>query len=96
MLNHPSDVLNPGAVTRMKNAKVTAKQATMPLNDAAQLSLKQNVKGNGPKGHALRGNSNEMNPVEALNPHPSVNLPTGGPAMPPEAAQGFDPGVFNE
>lgn len=96
MFNPQSSALNPGAVTRMKNAEVAAKQDTMPLNHAAQLSLKQQVKGNGPKGPSLRQNSNELPPLVGPQVHQPVQMPTGGPAMPPEAAQGFDPEVFKE
>lgn len=91
---NPSVLFNKSATTRMNNNQVSAARATMPFNQAAQQSLRnQYSKKN--LGQPSVGSSNQQ--VQLPNqPNPQVSMPTGGPQAPMQAAENFDPGVFAE
>lgn len=84
----PSNLFSKSAMTRANNAQRKGARATMVGNPAAQQSIRnQTSQVSGPK------------PQLSAPQSPNVQqgaLPTGGPAMPPEAAEQFDPAVFLE
>ena len=86
------------ATTRFNNSQVKAAQASMPLNPAAQASLRKQTSGSNPSGPAVTvtQDPNAFLPPAMRPPAQQANLPTGGAGLPPEAAQGFDPAVFQE
>lgn len=92
MLNpggQPSIPFTKSAMTRANNNQRKASRATMVGNPAAQQSIRhQTSKVTGPKQGAVQPTAPNL-----MQPSP---LPTGGPALPVEAAQQFDPAVFME
>ena len=92
MLNpggQPNVSFNKSAMSRFNNSQRNASRATMVGNPAAQQSIKnQTSKVASTKAGAIQ-------PQQASLTQPAP-LPTGGPALPVESAQGFDPAVFME
>lgn len=89
-------MLDKGAVTRINNDQVRAKQMQMPHNQAAQMSLKEQTsevrKGSNPVGRGSmpspKGALQNLAPQRGLSlPEPASEL-----ANPPE----FDPDQFNK
>lgn len=81
------------AVTRMNNNLVNAARASMPLNAAAQASLRHQSSSANPSGPPV-GNHSQGDPLQGLQPMAPVELPTGGPQMAPDPE--FDPEVFKQ
>lgn len=86
------------ATTRFNNNQVNAAKGAMPFNQAAQQSLRKQTSGSNPSGapvaptfdvKQLQGGGAPQAPQQAV-------LPTGGAGLPPDAAEGFDPAVFQE
>lgn len=86
------------ATTRFNNNQVKAARGTMPFNAAAQASLRKQSSGSNPSGAPVAPtfNPNDLQASGGPQGPQPVNLPTGGAGLPPEAAQDFDPAVFQE
>lgn len=94
----PGTAFTKSATTRFNNNQVSAAQGSMPLNALAQQSLRKQTSQSKPNGAplSLTQNPNELlGGLGPMSPQPS-QLPTGGPGLAPDAAQGFDPAVFQE
>lgn len=94
----PGTAFTKSATTRFNNNQIKAAQGTMPFNEVAQRSLRKQTSRSNPSGNPV---SPTQNPNELLSPGgpmgpEQVNLPTGGTGLPQEAAEGFDPAVFQE
>lgn len=94
----PGTAFTKSATTRFNNSQIQAAKGTMPHNPAAQASLRKQSSGSNPSGvpvsptfdpKVLQGGGAPQAPQP-------VNLPTGGAGLPPDAAEGFDPAVFQE
>ena len=94
----PGTAFTKSATTRFNNSQVKAAQASMPFNQAAQQSLRKQTGGSNPSGPAVAPtyNPNDLLGGGAPQAPQPVNLPTGGAGLPPAAAEGFDPAVFQE
>lgn len=93
---NPSVLFNKSAATRMNNTQVNAARMTMPFNQAAQQSLRNQYSKKNP-GQPPVGNANSNQQVQLPNqPNQQVSMPTGGPQAPAQAAENFDPAVFAE
>lgn len=94
----PGVAFSKSATTRFNNNQIEAQQRAMPFNQAAQQSLRKQSSASNPSGPpaSVPRNSNELQGVGGLLGPQQAPLPTGGPVMAPEAAQGFDPAVFQE
>lgn len=95
----PGTAFSQSAQTRFNNNQVNAARSSMPFNMAAQQSLRNQSSLSNPSGPPV-GNSGgspqqSLSSLELPMTEPA-ELPTGGPQMPVEAAQGFDPSVFIE
>lgn len=88
--------LDPGAVTRMANVQKQAARQTMPFNQAAQASLRHQVKGTSAPRTGPPVVTQPQNATLAPQAPGSVTVPTGGPQAPQEMAAGFDPAIFAE
>ena len=86
----PSNLFPKSAQTRFTNSQRNASRATMVGNPAAQQSIRNQT--------SLVSGA-QPGVVQHKQQPPNVQqgaLPTGGPAMPEEAAEQFDPAVFLE
>lgn len=94
----PGTAFSKSATTRFNNNQIAAQQRSMPFNVAAQASLRKQTSASKPSGPAAAPtqNPNELQLQGGPLGPQQVNLPTGGPALPQEAAEGFDPAVFQE
>lgn len=94
----PGTAFTKSAATRFNNNQIKAAQGSMPLNAAAQASLRKQSGASHPSGQALSTtrNTNDLQGSSGLLAPQQVNLPTGVSGLPPDAAQGFDPAVFQE
>lgn len=94
----PGTAFSKSATTRFNNTQVDAQQRAMPFNAAAQASLRKQSSASNPSGPAVAPTQNPNDfQVQGSQVGPQqVNLPTGGPVMPEEAVQDFDPAVFQE
>lgn len=96
----PGTAFSQSAQTRFNNTQINAARASMPFNMAAQQSLRNQTSSSNPSGPPVGSGS----PVGSMQSPSSLELPmmepaelpTGGPQMPVEAAQDFDPSVFIE
>lgn len=94
-------MINPGgsvtksAATRLNNSQVSAAQATMPFNAAAQQSLRNTYSKQNKSGPPVGPKPNPST-LPGLEPQQQVQVPTGGPQGPESMAEGFDPAVFAE
>ncbi len=89
MMSDPT--VNKSAQTRFNNDRTVAAQRSMVGNPAAQASLRK-------QSHTIKGykGSPPVGNTPLIQPQAPVSLPTGGPQLPPEQTEAFDPVVFRE
>jgi hypothetical protein len=94
----PGTAFTKSATTRFNNSQIQAAQGTMPHNAAAQASLRKQSSGSNPSSPPVTPtfDPNVLQGGGAPQAPQPVNLPTGGTGLPPDAAEGFDPAVFQE
>ena len=80
------------AQTRANNSTRNAARSTMVGNQAAQQSIRNQTSKTSATQPGAVGPTVQQSAVQ--QPAAPVQIPTGGPQMPVEAAEGFDPGVF--
>ena len=92
----PSVKFSKSAATRMNNNQTNAQRATMPLNQAAQNSFRNQYSGGNASGPPV-GPTSATSTLQGLEPsQQQIQLPTGGPQLPEPMREGFDPAVFME
>jgi hypothetical protein len=95
----PGTSFNKSATTRFNNNQINAARALMPFNKAAQDSLRNQTSSANPSGPPVGTQNNDpAQLLSGLEPPAQgpVGVPTGGPQLPVEQTQEFDPEVFRE